>query len=85
MEQQQTAAERRSLRHEMAGRTLELGISGLGLVAALAWNDAIQELFHTLFGTASTVAAKFFYAVLVTTFVVLLTRHLASLNNRLKK
>lgn len=84
MEQQPSAAERRSLRKEVMERTLELGTSGLGLVAALAWNDAIQELFRALFGTASTVLAKFFYALLVTAFVVLLTRHLVRFSNRLK-
>ncbi len=85
MEQQPTEAQRRSLRREVAERTLELGTSGLGLVAALAWNDAIQELFRALFGTASTLAAKIFYALLVTAFVVLLTRHMAKLSNHLKK
>ena len=76
MEQQQTPAEKRSLRREMVERMSELSATGFGLVAALAWNDAIQQLFKELFGTASTVAAKFFYAIGITIMVVLITRYL---------
>lgn len=75
MEQPQTPAEKRSLRREMVERMSELSATGFGLVAALAWNDAIQELFKEIFGTASTVVAKFFYAVIITVVVVLVTRY----------
>lgn len=49
--------------------TLMLG--GFGLVAALAWNDAIQTLFNHVFGSQrNSLAAKFAYAVLVTLIAV---------------
>ncbi|MBI2551844.1 hypothetical protein HYW17_00895 [Candidatus Uhrbacteria bacterium] len=59
--------------------------AGFGLVAALAWNDAIQSLFTTIFPTASNVVAKFVYAGLITVLVVLVTTRLARLADRLKK
>ena len=41
--------------------------TALGLVPALAWNDAIQTLFQQFRGSAGgALAAKIFYAVLVT-------------------
>ena len=42
-----------------------------GLVAALAWNTAIQQIFKNIFGDQSSVAAMVTYAVVVTTIAVL--------------
>ncbi|MGC9435976.1 MAG: DUF5654 family protein [Methanomicrobiales archaeon] len=44
-----------------------------GLVAALAWNSAIQKIFQQYFGTADQVSAMVGYAVLVTIIAVLAT------------
>lgn len=73
-----------SLRHDLAERVSALATAGFGLVAALAWNDAIQGLFQVLFGTASSLVAKFLYAIIITLMVVLVTRHLGRLADRLK-
>ncbi len=44
----------------------------LGLVAALAWNGAIQQLCSQLLGEArGALAAKFGYAIIVTLIVAL--------------
>lgn len=56
--------------------------AAFGLVAALAWNDAIQSLFTTLFGTAGDLAAKFVYALLVTVVVVFVTVRLGRIAER---
>jgi Family of unknown function (DUF5654) len=49
----------------------ELITTALGLVAALAWNTAIQNLFDTLFGDAgSKLAGQFVYATLITILVI---------------
>lgn len=64
------------LRLEMIERMSALATASLGLVAALAWNDAIQSLFVRVFGTASGIVAKFVYAVLVTAIIVTLTVYL---------
>jgi len=42
-----------------------------GLVAALAWNGAIQATFVNIFGAASSLWAMFGYAVIITIIAVL--------------
>ncbi len=61
-----------------------LASAGLGLVAALAWNDAIQGLFRELFGSASGLIAKFVYAVVITMIVVFVTVKLSRAADRLR-
>jgi hypothetical protein len=58
--------------------------AAFGLVAALAWNTAIQELFTRIFGNSGDLAAKFLYAVIVTVIVVFVTIRLGRLAERLK-
>ena len=41
-----------------------------GLIAALAWNGAIQTLFKQIFGTADSLAAQMSYAIIVTIIAV---------------
>jgi hypothetical protein len=53
--------------------------TAFGLVAA------IQELFTSIFGEAGDLAAKFFYAVVVTAVVVFVTIRLGRLSERIKK
>lgn len=75
----------KSLRLEILEKVSQLATAGLGLVAALAWNDAIQTLFKLIFGDQSAVWAKFGYALLVTALVVLITMRLSNLIDRLKQ
>jgi len=56
-----------------------LATTAFGLVAALAWNDAIQSIFKTYFGEQQGLIAKIWYAVLVTIIVVLITLWLGKL------
>lgn len=74
-----------SLRLELLEQTQRLSTASLGLVAALAWNDAVQSLVHELFGTQSGLIAKFAYAILITALVVVVTLRLSRLIARLKK
>ena len=62
-----------------------LVIAAFGLVAALAWNTAIQEVFKRIFGTASGLLAMIFYAVLVTIIAVWVTIELARLTEKADK
>ncbi|MEK7084937.1 MAG: DUF5654 family protein [Patescibacteria group bacterium] len=58
-------------------RTVTLVLAGFGLVAALAWNDAIQALFKEIFGEApSSVVAKFGYALIITAIVTIVSLRL---------
>jgi hypothetical protein len=74
-----------NLKLEILEKITDLVTAGLGLVAALAWNDAIQELFKVIFGTQSTLLAKFLYAALITVIIVYITIKLGRLINKLKE
>jgi predicted PurR-regulated permease PerM len=70
--------------------TTSLITSAFALVAALAWNDAIQDLFKDIFPpseaanqvTTPQVISAFGYAVVVTIIVVLVIFYLTKLNTR---
>ena len=64
---------------EILDKMINLAATGFGLVAALAWNDAIKLLFKKILGTQETLWAVFGYAILVTILVVLITVQLSRL------
>ncbi len=47
--------------------------AAFGLVAALAWNEAIKAIFKEIFGTAEAILPMVIYAVVVTIAAVILT------------
>ena len=62
---------KKTLHLEILEQLGKLVTSGLGLVAALAWNNAILELFKKIFGPdKSSLFAMFSYAIIVTVIVV---------------
>ncbi len=75
---------KQSLKIEIFDKITQLATAGLGLVAALAWNDAIQALFKIIFGDQSDVWAKFIYAIIITVLIVLLTVKLGNIVDRIK-
>lgn len=68
---------------EIKRQMLTLATSGLGLVAALAWNNLIQELvsqyIEPLIGGASGILSLLIYAVVVTILAVVVTYNLSRL------
>ncbi len=71
---------------EVLDKFSELITTALGLVAALAWNEAIQQLFTQLLGEAGgALAAKFFYALIVTLIVIFATLSVSRAAERAKK
>lgn len=67
---------------EIRSRTFGYVSTALGLVAGLAWNDAIRVLIESVFPLArNTIAVKFLYAVIITVVVVLLIRYLEKLTS----
>ena len=59
---------------EVLDKFAQLITTALGLVAALAWNAAIQALFTKLFGEAgAALIGQFVYAVLITLVVIFAT------------
>lgn len=75
----------KSLKLEILEKISQLTTAGLGLVAALAWNDAIQSIFVVIFPQQSGVWAKLVYAILVTIIVVFITMRLGDLINTVKQ
>ena len=64
-----------ALREELRQKTAGYIVTALGLVAGLAWNDAITSLIAHFFPVSSSgLIIKFTYAVLVTVAVVVLSR-----------
>ena len=61
---------------------VQLATTGFGLVAALAWNEAIKALFKEIFGATSGIVSLFVYAVIITLVVVFVTRKLGKLAER---
>jgi len=71
---------------EVLDRFSQLIITALGLVAALAWNTAIQNLFDRFFGKAgAALAGQFLYAVLITLIVIFATITVSRAAERAKK
>lgn len=67
----------RDFQREVRERTIGYVLAGLGVVAGLAWNEAISALIEYLFPLSKNgVLAKFFYAILMTIFVVFVTVYL---------
>ncbi len=56
---------------------ITLVTTAFGLVAGLAWNDAIQKLIETLVGTGDALNGLFIYAIVVTIIAVVVTIILA--------
>ena len=62
----------RKTREEAKKTIITLILSGFSLVAALAWNDAIQSFFNEFFpkeGTSGLIG-KFIYAMIITIIIV---------------
>lgn len=65
-----------------------LATSGFGLVAALAWNNVIQDLVNNhikpYFPAGGSLFSLFFYAILITTLAVIVTYNLTKVVERLE-
>ena len=58
---------------------ITLASAALGLVAALAWNDAIKESITRLLGGDDSLSAKYIYAIFATVIAVAVILLLARL------
>ena len=80
-----TQEEKKNLKVEVLEKVSTLATAGFGLVAALAWNDAIKAIFTQLFPQPSdNLTALIGYAVVITVIVVIITIHLGRLVNLAK-
>lgn len=78
---------KRSLHRELISQSLALLTSGFGVVAALAWNDAIQAFVKEYIEPAipgSGLISKFVYAILITSLIVFITYELSTMAAKLR-
>ncbi len=54
------------MKSEFVAATLTFLLGAMTVVAALAWNAAIQQIFTNIFGTQSSLLAMIGYAIVVT-------------------
>lgn len=70
-------------RKELIKQMVTLSTAGFGLVAALAWNEAVQafvnEYVNKYLSVGSGIISKFIYAIIITVFAVLVTFQLSRL------
>ena len=64
-------------RKELIRQMVTLSTAGFGLVAALAWNEAVQafvnEYVSRYLSVGSGIISKFIYAMIITVFAVFVT------------
>jgi uncharacterized membrane protein (DUF106 family) len=73
-----------SIKFEILDKIAALVTAAFGLVAALAWNDAIKALFKEVFGTTDQLGAMLGYAIVVTVIAVILTIFVARAASKAK-
>jgi uncharacterized membrane protein (DUF106 family) len=66
-----------ALKSEVITQIAALLTAAFGLVAALAWNGAIQAIFKQVFGTVDSIGAQLGYAIIVTIIAVIVTIYIA--------
>jgi len=68
------------IRKEAGNKTSGYIVTALGLVAGLAWNDAVKSLIERFFPAQNqNIMAKFIYASILTVVVVLISIYIARL------
>ncbi|OGZ69815.1 MAG: hypothetical protein A3D35_00900 [Candidatus Staskawiczbacteria bacterium RIFCSPHIGHO2_02_FULL_34_9] len=68
------------MKKEVREKTIGYILAALGLVAGLAWNEAIKGSIDSIFpNSGNGLFVKFFYAVVVTLIVVIISMYLGSL------
>ncbi len=74
----ETKEEKESLKQKVREQTVGYIATALGLVAGLAWNEAIKGLIDSIYPATSGggLGAKFIYAIFVTIGIVIVSSYL---------
>ena len=76
----------KSFKSEVKKQTIGYITAAFGLVAGLAWNDAVKSLISYFFPLEkNSIFIKFSYAILLTLVLVLVSIYLFKIANRKKK
>lgn len=80
-ETSKTESGQKSIHKKAREQTIGYIVGAFGLVAGLAWNDAVKALIEYAFPLSGGggLAAKFLYALLITIAVVVITTYLSRL------
>ena len=83
---QKIKEEHLKLRREVRERTVGYILAALGLVAGLAWSDAIKTIIEYFFPlNSSSIFAKIIYAFFVTVVIVLVSVYLLRTSEKLSE
>src|SRR3990167_9571928 len=86
--QQEITKKNTALHLAVLKQMVTLATSGFGLVAALAWNNVIQELVNNhikpYLPQGSSLLSLFIYALVITVFAVIITYNLSRIIGRLE-
>ncbi len=72
------------MKKQVVEKLAALITAAFGLVAALAWNGAIQSIFREIYGDASSITAMLVYAIVVTIIAVIATIWIGKLADKSK-
>lgn len=79
----ETLNKAKKLKQEVTRKTIGYITAAFGLVAGLAWNDAIKSLIELLFpDSENTIIIKLAYALVLTIILVVITIQLSKLMSK---
>lgn|ERR1041385_901270 len=78
------AEHKEPLQVQILEKMSQLLTAAFGLVAALAWNDAIKLLIKTFFGETHQLRVQLGYAVVITILAVMVSLWIANVTHKVK-
>ena len=84
-DKKETKAEKKAFAEELISQMLSLATAGFGIVAALAWNETIQEIVKEYIEPripGSGILSRLIYALIVTLLAVFITYELSRISAR---
>lgn len=80
------AEENKKIRYLIKEKTTSYLLAAFGLVAGLAWNEAVKSLIEYIFPMSqNTLLAKFVYALILTAILVIVSSYLARMIKKEEK
>jgi len=80
----QTQEEKESIKQRVREQTVGYIATALGLVAGLAWNEAIKDLINSIYPSGGGLGAKFIYAIVITIAIVVVSSYLLRFSQKKK-